>query len=488
MPEVASLPTSGGEPVDHGARQSLEAKFGSDLGDVRVHARGDGAAKTDALGARAITSGRNIYFAPGQYQPQSSTGYGLLAHEMTHVLQQRAGRFPLPESHPSPAAERVKLEREAHAAQAGVTGGSSGTGHASAHHPGAHAAQFGLKDEAIKWTIQQLGGFLQIAEYVLKQVRGTKDAILAALIDVYDWAVAQGTHVMLSDEVIADCERLYNVLKATMPDFIPVPKLDFRSGTVQFAAQAIPIALIVVFLLIVIIWYWLMLRANPTTRRQQDEAIRDLIEKLTQPQTRPQEKPKEAPKQDPKPDPKPPEKTTDVFPPLDPKPKPGKPLMWREPVNYDVTTATGGLAGALDFRFLKAGHYSFNVPLNGKNYNVDATGMMAWHAHHPWPKFVGGAPGQTLMTVRGALHISILHPALLEYLRSGLGHDITGHETDPKNQKFIVRLKTDAPFRARVMREMQTFYVLVNAITDPVTPQAAYNKGIADTEKELAKP
>jgi uncharacterized protein DUF4157 len=77
-----------GEPMPEVARQPLEQHFGADLGGVRVHSDGESAALNRELDAQAFTVGGDIFFADGKYNPSSSEGQGLLAHELTHVGQQ----------------------------------------------------------------------------------------------------------------------------------------------------------------------------------------------------------------------------------------------------------------------------------------------------------------------------------------------------------------------------------------------------------------
>ncbi len=79
-----------GRPLDASARAYMEPRFGHDFGRVRVH---DGAAAesaTRAVAARAFTVGNRIVFGAGQYVPGSDAGRRLLAHELAHVVQQRA--------------------------------------------------------------------------------------------------------------------------------------------------------------------------------------------------------------------------------------------------------------------------------------------------------------------------------------------------------------------------------------------------------------
>ncbi len=71
-------------------RSFFEPRFGHDFSQVRIHADTKSAQLADALNADAFTVGRDIYFGTGRYQPGSPTGQRLLAHELAHVVQQRA--------------------------------------------------------------------------------------------------------------------------------------------------------------------------------------------------------------------------------------------------------------------------------------------------------------------------------------------------------------------------------------------------------------
>jgi hypothetical protein len=78
----------GGHGMDHGTRGRMESAFGADFSGVRIHtdARADGLSQS--LSARAFTTGRDVFFRQGEYNPGSSAGRELLAHELTHVVQQ----------------------------------------------------------------------------------------------------------------------------------------------------------------------------------------------------------------------------------------------------------------------------------------------------------------------------------------------------------------------------------------------------------------
>ncbi len=87
---VASGTASGGATLSAAARNQLEPRFGHDFGDVRVHTGPQAADSARELNAHAYTFGRDVVFGAGRYAPETDAGRRLLAHELTHVLQQSA--------------------------------------------------------------------------------------------------------------------------------------------------------------------------------------------------------------------------------------------------------------------------------------------------------------------------------------------------------------------------------------------------------------
>ena len=77
-----------GEPIAEDVRQPLEQAFNADLRGVRIHASPRADRLSRSMGAIAFTKGRDIFFKQGAYQPKSHRGQELLAHEITHVIQQ----------------------------------------------------------------------------------------------------------------------------------------------------------------------------------------------------------------------------------------------------------------------------------------------------------------------------------------------------------------------------------------------------------------
>lgn len=79
---------SSGQPLDAATRAFFEPRFSRDFSDVRIHADTEAAASACAIDANAYTADHDIAFADGQYAPETSAGRELLAHELTHVVQQ----------------------------------------------------------------------------------------------------------------------------------------------------------------------------------------------------------------------------------------------------------------------------------------------------------------------------------------------------------------------------------------------------------------
>jgi hypothetical protein len=87
-PTVA-LRRFGGRPLDDATRAAMEPRFGHDFSKVRVHTDHDAAGAAKAQSAAAYTSGVDIGFAAGRYQPGTTAGQRLIAHELAHVVQQQ---------------------------------------------------------------------------------------------------------------------------------------------------------------------------------------------------------------------------------------------------------------------------------------------------------------------------------------------------------------------------------------------------------------
>lgn len=108
-PIVQQALNAPGQPLDPATRGFFEPRFGHDFGPVRVHTDRQASEAARSVAAQAFTLGEHVVFANHQYAPENTTGRHLLAHELVHVVQQRAGERGLhrraancPSAPPSP--------------------------------------------------------------------------------------------------------------------------------------------------------------------------------------------------------------------------------------------------------------------------------------------------------------------------------------------------------------------------------------------------
>lgn len=139
----------GGSALPVNVRTDLEAQFSADFSDVRIHANGAAAAMNRQINARAFTHGRDIYFSEGQYDPGSSMGRRLLAHELTHTIQQ--GAATQRSGSPVPVRQKTEEETAAPDVQRGWLGG-------------AWDAVSSAASSAVDFVAEQLGAALNYAK------------------------------------------------------------------------------------------------------------------------------------------------------------------------------------------------------------------------------------------------------------------------------------------------------------------------------------
>lgn len=109
------ISSGGGQPLDTDTRTDLEGRMGADFSDVRIHTDSAAHESAKGVGAHAYTVGNNVVFQRDAYDPSSTQGRTTLAHELTHVIQQRNGPV---EGTEAPGGIRVsdpsdRFEREA---------------------------------------------------------------------------------------------------------------------------------------------------------------------------------------------------------------------------------------------------------------------------------------------------------------------------------------------------------------------------------------
>ena len=125
---------SGGRPLETSAKVQMESALGADFSDVRIHTGQDADRSAASLGANAYTMGSDIVFSEGGYDPASDSGQRTLAHELTHVVQQRSGPVDgtMTDTGVALSDPSDRFEREAEATAAEVVSGGRAEGLSSA--------------------------------------------------------------------------------------------------------------------------------------------------------------------------------------------------------------------------------------------------------------------------------------------------------------------------------------------------------------------
>jgi hypothetical protein len=120
-PIVGDVLRSAGRPLDETTQASMGRAFGHDFSQVRVHTDGQAATSAHAVRAHAYTVGQQVVFGAGQFQPGSETGRRLLAHELSHTIQQRGSFGHAEQLRVSAPGETGEVEADR--ASAAVAGG-----------------------------------------------------------------------------------------------------------------------------------------------------------------------------------------------------------------------------------------------------------------------------------------------------------------------------------------------------------------------------
>ena len=121
-----ALQLGDGRPMNRTTRASMEQSFGADLSEVRVHTSSGSVQAAHDINAKAFTSGQDIHFGEGQYQPGTRQGQKLLAHELAHTIQQRSGQAAV-QSRGVISQPGEPLEREADAVASRIDGNQAVT-------------------------------------------------------------------------------------------------------------------------------------------------------------------------------------------------------------------------------------------------------------------------------------------------------------------------------------------------------------------------
>jgi hypothetical protein len=154
---VQDVVASAGSPLEPAVRRDMEAAVGHDFGDVRVHTDAAAASSAKAVQAHAYTVGSHVVFGEGRYQPDTAEGRHTLAHELTHVVQQRQGPVD-----GTPAGGGIKVsdpsdrfEQEAESVAHRVSSGGSADADAPAPAPAPADVQRRAEDVADQAVVQR---------------------------------------------------------------------------------------------------------------------------------------------------------------------------------------------------------------------------------------------------------------------------------------------------------------------------------------------
>ena len=160
-PIVSEVLASPGQPLDGDTRGFFEPRFGHDFSDVRVHTSPTAAASARAVNSLAYTVGRNVVIGAHPHTSETTEGRGLLAHELTHVAQQKGSSA---ESELTLGARGSSAEQEAHRVSEKIVGLSDDVGALGIQHSvspatvqryeGGEHAQFGETGDIIKAEVE----------------------------------------------------------------------------------------------------------------------------------------------------------------------------------------------------------------------------------------------------------------------------------------------------------------------------------------------
>ncbi len=132
-PIVHDVLRSSGQPLEKDAQSYFASKFEHDFSHVRVHTDEQAAESALAVRALAYTVGNHVVFGAGRYSPANSGGRRLLAHELTHVVQQRHNSVPSPQYSLEIGPSHDRYEREAEQLSERMTSGMEASQEADAH-------------------------------------------------------------------------------------------------------------------------------------------------------------------------------------------------------------------------------------------------------------------------------------------------------------------------------------------------------------------
>jgi len=193
---------SPGQPLDLATRAFMEPRFDHDFSAVRVHTNQGAAESARSVSALAYTVGNHVVFAPGQYQPATTAGQRLIAHELAHVVQQST-RLRATGSDLS-ISNNVSLEQQAETVAAQVGSSESVLIHAGSSARGLQRQPTGAgksqqDDDCSGWEQDPVSFSTYVAKYVAKMQIAPNVDVLAKSVSCKD---ARHCDVTLSNGVV----------------------------------------------------------------------------------------------------------------------------------------------------------------------------------------------------------------------------------------------------------------------------------------------
>jgi hypothetical protein len=179
-----------GHPLPSPIRADLEQRLGANFDHVRIHTDSGAVQLNRALGAHAFTHGRHIYFGQNRFEPGSRNGRYLLAHELTHVIQQGGGG----QIHPLQVSAAPDLDVQPLVSWSDLKSAAGATASWASDTGGSAAAWVGEKAEgAVEWGAEQIRDLIaRVAPELAKLIReGPMGLVGAALRDgIKEWVAS----------------------------------------------------------------------------------------------------------------------------------------------------------------------------------------------------------------------------------------------------------------------------------------------------------
>ncbi|MBD0372207.1 MAG: DUF4157 domain-containing protein [Pyrinomonadaceae bacterium] len=225
VPEVVhEVLRSGGQPLDEKTRAFMEPRFGYDFSSVRVHTGARAAESAQAVNARAYTLGTSVVFGAGQYAPSTHAGQRLLAHELTHVMQQsgQSGSVAREAVEIGPAEDHYEREADAYSERI-VTATESGAESAAEVTRLPVASVRTARIQRSFWSeLGGIGGGIVAGAIIGGLIGGWMGALVGGILGLIGGAIlvdllrdkrASGKVQMLSGRYVGDVEGSVNNLR-----------------------------------------------------------------------------------------------------------------------------------------------------------------------------------------------------------------------------------------------------------------------------------